>query len=145
MKRVAVVTRPIDPALLVAEVQGNEFGAISVFVGTVRQNHEGRAVTSLDYSAYTAMAESEMSRILDEAESRFDVTAMAVEHRTGPLALGDISIAIATAHMHRQPAIECTSFVIEEIKKRAPIWKLEHYADGSREWVDPTTVRETIT
>ncbi|HKN58817.1 MAG TPA: molybdenum cofactor biosynthesis protein MoaE, partial [Gemmatimonadaceae bacterium] len=86
-----------------------------------------------------------LHEILDEAESRFGVTAMVVEHRTGPLLLGDVSIAIAAAHAHRKPAIESASFVIEEIKKRVPIWKLEHYADGSREWVDPTAVRATTT
>jgi len=145
MKRVAIVTTPIDPVSLIAEVQGNEFGAISVFVGTVRDTNEGRTVTSLDYSAYTSMAESQLYEILDEAESRFGVTAMVVEHRTGPLLLGDVSIAIAAAHAHRKPAIESASFVIEEIKKRVPIWKLEHYADGSREWVDPTAVRATTT
>jgi len=145
MKRGAVVTRAIDPATLIAEVQSSEFGAISVFVGTVRDTNEGRSVTSLNYSAYTSMAESQMLEILDEAESRFGVTAIAVEHRTGPLLLGDISIAIAAAHAHRRPAIECASFVIDEIKKRVPIWKLEHYADGSREWVDPTAVSEATT
>src|SRR5438105_2132577 len=136
MKRVAIVTTPIDPASLIAEVQGNEFGAISVFVGTVRDTNEGRTVTSLDYSAYTSMAESQLHEILDEAEYRFGVTAMVVEHRTGPLLLGDVSIAIAAAHAHRKPAIEPASFGIGEIERRVPIWKLEHYADGSRVWVD---------
>ncbi|HEY3133435.1 MAG TPA: molybdenum cofactor biosynthesis protein MoaE [Gemmatimonadaceae bacterium] len=145
MKRAAVVTTPVDPAALIAEVQSNELGAISVFVGTVRDTNEGRTVTSLDYSAYTSMAESELREILDEAETRFGVTAIAVEHRIGPLLLGDVGVAIAAAHAHRQAAIQCTSFVIEEIKKRVPIWKLEHYADGSHEWVDPTEMKAATT
>jgi molybdopterin synthase catalytic subunit len=138
MSRSAIVTRPIDPAQLMAEVQSNEFGAISVFAGTVRDTNDGRSVSAIDYSAYTSMAESELNAILTEAEELFGVSAVVVEHRIGTLVLGDVSIAIVAAHAHRAPAIACTSFVIEEIKKRVPIWKREHYADGAVEWVDPT-------
>ena len=145
MKRAAVVTRAIDPTAIIAEVQAAEFGATSVFLGTVRDTNDGRSVSAIDYSAYTAMAESELVRILVEAEERFGVRSIVVEHRVGALALGDTSVAIAAAHAHRAPAIECTRFVIEEIKKRVPIWKLEHYADGGREWVDPTRTDGAMT
>jgi molybdopterin synthase catalytic subunit len=138
MSRAAIVTRPIDPAQLIAEVQSNEFGAISVFAGTVRDTNDGRSVSAIDYSAYTSMAESELNAILTEAKEMFGVSAVVVEHRVGALALGDVSIAIVAAHAHRAPALDCTRFVIEEIKKRVPIWKREHYADGAVEWVDPT-------
>jgi molybdopterin synthase catalytic subunit len=138
MKRVAVVTEPIDPATLIAEVQATEIGAISVFVGTVRDTNDGRSVTGIDYSAYTSMAESELADILGEAERNFQVRSIVVEHRIGVLSLGEVSVAIAAGAAHRDPAIECTRFVIEEIKRRVPIWKLEHYVDGTREWVDPT-------
>ncbi len=138
MRRSAIVTREIDPAALMAEVQSTEFGAISLFAGTVRDTNDGRSVTAIDYSAYTSMAESELERILAEAQDRFGVMAIVVEHRVGGLALGDVSVAIVAAHVHRAPALDCTRFVIEEIKKRVPIWKREHYADGGREWVDPT-------
>lgn len=138
MKRAAIVTHEIKPAALMAEVQSREFGAISVFAGTVRETNDGRSVTAIDYSAYTSMAESELAGILAEAEDRFGVTAIIVEHRVGALALGDVSVAIVAAHAHRAPALDSTRFVIEEIKKRLPIWKMEHYADGAREWVDPT-------
>ncbi|GAC1492858.1 MAG: hypothetical protein NVS1B5_18000 [Gemmatimonadaceae bacterium] len=84
------------------------------------------------------MAESELEGILAEAQALFGVTAIAVQHRVGALALGDVSVAIVAAHAHRAPALDCTRFVIEEIKKRVPIWKREHYANGEDEWVDPT-------
>jgi len=138
MNRAAIVTREISPALLIAEVQSTEFGAISVFAGTVRDTNDGRSVTAIDYSAYTSMAEAELGNILAEAEDRFGAIAIVVEHRVGPLTPGDVSVAIVAAHAHRAPALDCTRFVIEEIKKRVPIWKREHYSDGSREWVDPT-------
>ena len=142
MRRAAIVTREIAPAALLTEVQSIELGAISLFLGTVRDTNDDRSVTGIDYSAYTAMAESELEAILAEAEDRFGVTALVVEHRIGVLGLGDVSVAIAAAHTHRAPALDCTRFVIDEIKKRVPIWKLEHYVDGTREWVDPTRKNE---
>jgi molybdopterin synthase catalytic subunit len=142
MKRSAVVTREIDPAALLAEVRSPEHGAISSFIGTVRDLNDGRRVSAIEYSAYAAMAELELKRILDEAEQRFDVHSLIVEHRTGRLELGDVSVALVVAHRHRAPALDCTRFVIEEIKKRVPIWKMEHYEDGTREGVDPTRTAE---
>jgi molybdopterin synthase catalytic subunit len=145
MSRVAIVTREIDVAALMAETQSNEFGAVSVFVGTVRGVNDGRGVTAIDYSAYTSMAESELASIISEAEDRFGVSAIVVEHRVGALGIGDVSVAIVAAHAHRAPALDCTRYVIEEIKTRVPIWKREHYADGTREWIDPTASRGIAT
>jgi len=142
MKRAAIVNREIEPAALIAQVRSPEYGAISSFIGTVRELNDGRKVSGIEYSAYTAMAEVELTRILDEAEERFGVDALVVEHRTGQLEPGDVSVAIVVAHAHRAPALDCTRFVIEEIKKRVPIWKMEHYQDGTREWVDPTRAPE---
>jgi molybdopterin synthase catalytic subunit len=138
MKRASILTSEIDPASLINEVSSPKNGAISLFVGTVREVNEGRSVSAIEYSAYKSMASAELERILDEAQARFEVSALVVEHRMGLLGLGDVSIAIAAAHPHRAPALDCTRFVIEEIKKRVPIWKKEHYADGTREWIDPT-------
>src|ERR1700730_1325411 len=114
MSRATIVTRAIDVAALMAEIQSSEFGAVSVFAGTVRDVNDGRSVTAIDYSAYTSMAESELEGIMAEAEDRFGVSAIVVEHRVGALAIGDVSIAIVTAHAHRAPALDCTRFVIEE-------------------------------
>jgi len=138
MRRAAVVTRPIDPAAVMDEVRSREFGAVSMFIGTVRDTNEGRRVSSIDYSAYVPMAEAELDRIMGEASEKFGVAAIVVEHRIGPLGLGDISVAIAVAHEHRAPALEATSFLIERIKEQVPIWKLERYADGVAGWIDPT-------
>jgi molybdopterin synthase catalytic subunit len=138
MIRVALVTRAIDPAALIASIASTGYGAISLFAGTVRDTSHGRAVSAIDYSAYTSMAEAELEQIVAEAADRFGVTSLIVEHRIGVLSLGETSVAIAAAHAHRAPAFDCTRYVIEEIKKRVPIWKMEHYIDGTREWVDPT-------
>jgi molybdopterin synthase catalytic subunit len=133
-----LVEGPIDVAALIHEVESPACGAVSVFVGTVRDVNDGRPVTGIDYSAYDAMAVKEMRRIVQEADSRFGVDRIVVEHRLGYLALGEASVAIVVAHPHRGAALDATRFVIEELKKRVPIWKREHYVDGTREWIDPT-------
>ena len=141
MIRTAIVTQAIDPGGITREVSSAGCGAVSVFLGTVRITSEGRPVEGIEYTAYAAMAEAELAKIAAEAAAEFSIDALVVEHRTGFLRLGEVSVGIATAHAHRNPAMDCTRFVIEQIKKRVPIWKLEHYADGSREWVDPTSQR----
>jgi molybdopterin synthase catalytic subunit len=141
MRRSAIVEHLIDPTSLMAEVSAADHGAVALFVGTVRDTNDGRSVDGIDYTAYTVMAERELECILDEAEIRFGVTSLVVEHRIGALAIGDASVAIAAAHAHRQPALDSVRYVIEEIKKRVPIWKMEHYSDGTRDWVDPSGAR----
>ena len=136
--RSAVHDRAIDLAALLAEVSGPSNGAALLFVGTVRDVNDGRAVTGIDYSAYLAMARRELDAIVEEACARFGTRHVAVEHRLGYLGLGEASVAVAVAHARRAPAYEASRYVVEELKRRVPIWKREHYADGTREWVDPT-------
>ena len=136
--RFALVTRPLDPARLLAEVSDPANGAVILFVGAVRDVNDGRSVTGIDYSAYAGMAERELGSIVSEAADRFGTTHLVVEHRIGTLAVGEASVVIAVAHPRRAAAYDASRFVIEELKRRVPIWKREHYADGTREWVDPT-------
>ncbi|MGK2936005.1 MAG: molybdenum cofactor biosynthesis protein MoaE [Gemmatimonadaceae bacterium] len=142
--RAALVTRPIDVTALAAEFADHSCGAVSIFLGTVRNVHEGRAVTGIEYKAYEGMAVRELEAILLRARERFAVEHIVVEHRLGMLGLGAVSIAIVAAHPHRQQAMDATRYTIEEIKKTVPIWKLEHYADGTHEWVDPTREVPTV-
>ena len=146
--RTAIVTRVIEPSALLTEVASNAHGATSLFVGTVREVNDGRAVTGIEYTTYESMAAAELERIASEAFVQFTTSALVIEHRIGVLALGDVSVAIAVAHAHRAPALDATRYVIEELKKRVPIWKREHYTDGSREWIDPTAAtaaKEVVT
>ena len=141
--RAAIVERAIQPATLLAEVASAAHGASALFAGTVRDMNDGRAVTGIEYSSYAGMAEKEMQRILDEAAARFGVTAIVMEHRVGAFALAEVSVAIAAAHAHREPALDALRYCIEQIKQRVPVWKRELYADGTREWIDPTAARAT--
>lgn len=133
-----LVERPIDPASLIQAVAAADKGAVSVFLGTVREMNEGRAVAALRYSAYSEMAQAELERIVEEMADHFGVTTAVVEHRLGFLDIGEISIGIAVAHEHRAPAMAAVAYAMDEIKRRVPIWKEEEYTDGTREWVDPT-------
>jgi molybdopterin synthase catalytic subunit len=133
-----IVERPIEVERLVQQVASAAAGASSLFVGPVRDSSEGRPVVGIDYQAYGPMAERELRAIIAEASERFGTLGIAVEHRIGFLAIGEISVAIAASHARRSPAIDAARYVIEQIKRRLPIWKREHYSDGTREWIDPT-------
>jgi molybdopterin synthase catalytic subunit len=140
--RTAIVRRAIDPCALLDEVANTRNGAAVLFVGTVREMNDGAEVSGLDYSAYDQMAERELRAIVEEAAQRCGSADLVVEHRVGTLALGDVSVAIAVAHPHRGEAYEASRYVIEELKKRLPIWKREHYVDGRAEWVSNVTLSE---
>ena len=135
MIRAGVVEHPIDVASLITEASDPGNGATAVFLGTVRNGNDGRGVTGIDYSAYAGMAVEEMTRILGEACEQYGIESAIIEHRTGTLSVGDVSIAVVTAAPHRRAAMDALHYIVEETKARAPIWKLEHYTDGTREWV----------
>jgi molybdopterin synthase catalytic subunit len=141
--RTAIVERPIDATALTAEVASIASGATVVFIGTVRDMNDGRDVTALDYKAYTSMAERELSSIVGEAETRWTSSRIVCEHRVGSLTLGDASVVIAASHPHRGEAFDACRYVIEELKKRLPVWKREHYADGDLAWVENGTSSST--
>lgn len=132
-----LVREPIDAAALAREVASPAHGAILLFLGVVREVNDGRGVTGIEYSAYEAMAQRELEAIASEAVTRFGSSAVAIEHRLGELGVEDASVGIAVAHAHRDTAYALSRWVIEELKRRVPIWKREHYLDGTREWVDP--------
>ena len=128
---------PISIDALIREVSGPERGGTCVFLGTVRDAPGDGGVTGIEYSAYDAMAEAEFDRILAEAGQRWPQVRIAVRHRLGLVETEEASIAIAAAAPHRADAFDACRNVIEEVKKRLPIWKKELRADGSAQWVDP--------
>jgi len=128
---------PIALEPMIGTVTSPERGGVAVFLGVVRREHAGRGVTALEYSAYHAMAERECRAVVDDAEGRWPV-AVALRHRVGHLAVGDVAVAVVAAGGHRDEAFAACRFVIDEVKRRVPIWKKEMYEDGSVGWVDPT-------
>ena len=136
--RTAIVNAAINTHQLLAEVAGDGNGAVILFVGTVRDVNDGQPVSGIDYSAYEGMAARELDAITREACERFGTMDVVVEHRIGTLELGEASVVIVAAHPHRAEAFDAARYVIDEIKKRVPIWKREHYVDGTRAWVGST-------
>jgi len=136
----AVSPDPIDGAALLARLADHGHGAALLFVGTVREHADGRPVSGMRYEAYVEMAEPVLAEIAAEAAEMLGTGAVAVVHRIGALGLGEASVAIAVASAHRAPAYAANRHVIEEIKKRLPIWKHEHYTDGETAWVEGTAL-----
>ncbi|RAV05131.1 molybdenum cofactor biosynthesis protein MoaE [Paenibacillus sp. YN15] len=125
---------PIDPEEVSAKVKRREAGAITMFLGTVRELTFGKKTLYLEYEAYPAMAVAQLERIGQEVRERWADTAVAVTHRVGRLEISDIAVVIAVSSPHRKAAYEANEYVIERIKQIVPIWKKEHGEDGS-EWI----------
>jgi molybdopterin synthase catalytic subunit len=128
---------PLSLERLVAEVSSPACGGTCVFLGTVRNGSADGGVAAIEYSAYEAMVEAEFERLLADAGGRWPDVRIAVRHRLGTIPVGEASIAIAAAAPHRAQAFEACRFVIEEVKRRIPVWKKELRLDGSEVWVDP--------
>lgn len=138
---VDVVDGAIDVPALLAVVQHSGAGAVSLFLGTVRDLNDGRRVTGMEYEAYRPMALSELRAVAEAACASEPGLCVAVVHRVGALQVSEVSVAIASAHAHRAPAMDAARSMIDMLKQRVPIWKREHYVDGERSWIDPTAAR----
>lgn len=125
---------PLSPDAPVREVEGPDCGAVVTFVGTVRGTNHGKPVVALEYEAYDGMALKVFARIAQEAQAKWPGCRLAIHHRTGSLAPGELSVVIAAATPHRAHAFEACRYAIEALKADAPIWKRERYPDGSA-WV----------
>lgn len=132
---IRVTSEPLDTAEAVAHVASPQAGAINVFLGVVRDNNLDRRVDHLVYDAYDAMAEKVMREIATEAKDRFGLIGCAVLHRTGRLEIGDTSLLIAISSGHRAESFEGGHWLVNEIKKRVPVWKKEVWENGE-EWVE---------
>lgn len=138
MVHAAIVHDPIRNDDVLAHVGADEDGAAILFLGMVRNHADERPVTGMTYEAYEEMATSVLHEIAEEAAQRIGSDRVAVVHRVGDLTIGEVSVAIAVSSPHRAESYDASRYVIEEIKKRLPVWKKEHYADGEREWVKGT-------
>jgi len=121
-------------AFVRARVEDAGKGAVVVFVGNVRNSFGGRPVERITYSAYPAMAERRLKRIVSELEAAEPGTRVEIVHGLGTLEVGDASVVIASASAHRCQAYETNRLALERLKAEVPIWKREHYADGGAAW-----------
>ncbi len=134
VRRTAVTDDVIDPAALARLVGDPDRGGIVTFAGVVRDHDHGRAVTSLDYEAHPTAA-AVLVEVAAEVAAEFGVV-LAVEHRVGPLAVGDVALAAAVASPHRGPAFTACAALVDRVKDRLPVWKHQRFADGTDEWVN---------
>jgi molybdopterin synthase catalytic subunit len=127
---------------LAREVRSDACGAVVTFAGVVRdRTGDGRAVVALEYEIYEEPALRELALIVEEARARFGECNVAVTQRTGLLPVGEISVAIAVAAPHRAAAFDACEYLIDELKRRVPIWKKERYADGTTAWIENLEAR----
>jgi molybdopterin synthase catalytic subunit len=134
---IEITEKPVDHAALTERVRSNRAGAVVTFLGTVREMTGDRRTASLDYEAYTGMALAKLADLEAEARRRWPVIEAAIVHRVGHLGLGEVSVAVAVSCPHRDQAFEACRWIIDTLKDVVPIWKREHWADGTDEWVHP--------
>jgi molybdopterin synthase catalytic subunit len=130
MSRVELRDAPLSVDDVLARVRRPGAGAVAVFLGTIRDENDGRPVTRLEFEAYAAMALEEMERIAGETESRIPGAVCAIAHRTGSLEVGEIAVVCAASAPHRAEAFAAGRRLIDELKARVPIWKREHGPEG---------------
>ena len=118
-------------------IKDSKFGASIYFLGTVRNINDNKTVTGITYDSHDEMVIKNFEEIYNEADQKLDIKdkAVFIEHAKGYLNLGEISIIIAVACKHRDQAYVLSRYIIEEIKKRSPIWKKEHYENNESEWL----------
>ncbi|XP_068693112.1 molybdopterin synthase catalytic subunit-like isoform X2 [Montipora capricornis] len=123
----------------VTEIVGSpSAGAVSIFVGTTRDNFEGKTVVRLEYEAYVPMARSEMRKICKQVREKWDVIKIAIFHRIGVVPIGEASVIVAVSSAHRKNSLEATHYCIDTLKATVPIWKKEVYEQGEPNWKENT-------
>jgi molybdopterin synthase catalytic subunit len=132
--------RPIDVAAFLASARPSD-GGVCVFLGVVRDENAGRATERIEYQAYGAMAEAEIERIAGALAREWPDARVAIRHRVGTLAVGEVSVAIVASAPHRSEAFAACRAAIDRIKTTVPIWKREFHPDGTSDWVDPSANR----
>ncbi|HEX9692324.1 MAG TPA: molybdenum cofactor biosynthesis protein MoaE [Gemmatimonadales bacterium] len=130
----AVTHDPIDPARLLAAVADRERGATVLFLGSVRRSADDGDVRAIEYSAYEEMVRDESARIVQEAAAQWPDARVVLQHRVGNVGAGEPSIAVAAAAPHRPAAFDAARWVVEQAKRRLPVWKREEFDDGSSRW-----------
>lgn len=127
----------IDISAVLESVRSPAAGAVVLFLGTTREMTDGRQTRWLNYEAYAPLAEKLLAELISQAQQRWPLVACSVAHRLGRVEVGEVSVAIAVSSAHRQAAFEAGQWLIDRLKESVPIWKEEHWADGTSQWVHP--------
>ncbi len=125
------IAETIHTADIIAAISKPEYGAVDVFIGTVRNHTQGKKVIKLFFECYEPMALQEMQKIAADAKRSFDIQEIMIHHATGEKYPGELAVVIAVAAHRRKAAFEACEFAIDTLKKTVPIWKKEFFEDGS--------------
>jgi molybdopterin synthase catalytic subunit len=125
---------PLDVTEVVAALDDDASGGLTLFVGRVRDHDGGKGVDGLDYSAHPT-ARDKLTEVCVRVAEEYDVQGVAAVHRTGSLAIGDIAVVVATTAAHRGEAFTASRALIDTLKSEVPIWKHQRFGDGTEEWV----------
>ena len=131
---IEITHQRLDPETITSHVRKDTNGAVVTFLGTTRNNFEGKRVVTLEYEAFEEMALKKMAEIREELRLQFEIEDIAISHRVGTVAIGQISLVVAVASPHRKDAFLACHQAVDRIKEIVPIWKKEVFEDGSR-WV----------
>lgn len=131
---IKITEKPIDVQKVIDTASSLGAGAVNVFIGTVRNNANGKNVVWLEYEAYETMAVAEIRKIIDDAAHRWPLQGWAISHRIGTLKPGEVAVVVAVSTPHRRDSFEACQYIMDTIKEKAPIWKKEVFEDGE-EWV----------
>ena len=133
--------KPIDPAKALESVMDDDAGGIVLFVGTIRNQTDGRRVKGLEYQVYRKMAQREIAKLEKEIKRRWPVKSITLVHREGKLKVGDVSVVVAISASHRGEAFDAARYAIDRIKDSFPIWKREKFKEGRYAWVKGTPIQ----
>ena len=131
---IEITEQPLDPEKVTSQVRQETNGAVVTFLGTTRNNFQGKPVLTLEYEAFEEMALKKMEEIREEIQGEFSIEDIAISHRIGSVPIGQISLVVAVASPHRKEAFLACHKAVDRVKEIVPIWKKEVFEDGSR-WV----------
>ncbi len=134
---IKLVDQPIFEAEVLESVKSEQAGACVLFSGTTRRFTNTKETTTLAYDAYREMAVKQLEQLRAEAHQKWPLTKSSIVHRLGEVPIGQTSVVVAVSSPHRVDAFAAATWIMDTIKKEVPIWKQEHWTDGSTEWIHP--------
>lgn len=143
MPNIKICSKPIDLNRFISDFNNTSHGAVSIFIGNVRGTNNDIAVSGIKYDSHIPLAKKIINDICNEAISTIDTNVnISIIHRVGELKVGETSVAIGVSSTHREEAFRVSKYIIDELKKRVPIWKEEHYINGKKEWLNGTQLNQ---
>ena len=136
-----ITRKPIDPARALESVMDDDAGGTVLFVGTIRNQTNGKEVKSLEYEVYRKMAKRQITKLEEEIRRRWPVKSIRLIHREGKLKVGEVSVVVAVSAVHRGEAFEAARYAIDRIKESFPIWKREKFRRGGYAWAKGTSIQ----